>query len=138
MTIREGRNRHPPVWLAYYNSGEGLSEEDEEMMISDPVNFEEVVKSPKWRLAMDEKIKSIEKKSNMEFGGSTSGWSKEIGVKWIYKTKLNEPGEVDKYKARLVVKGYTQEHGINYTEVYAPVARMDTVRIIIAFAAQKG
>ena len=63
--------------------------------------------------------------------------AKKTGVKWIYKTKLNESGEVDKYKARLVVKGYTQEHGIDYTKVYAPVARMDTVRMIIAFATQK-
>ena len=43
----------------------------------------------------------------MEFGGSTAG-AKKIGVKWIYKTKLNESGEVDKYKARLVIKGYTR------------------------------
>jgi len=64
--------------------------------------------------------------------------AKKIGVKWIYKTKLNELGEVHKHKARLMVKGYTQEHGNDYTEVFAPVARMDTIRMIIAFAAQKG
>ena len=63
--------------------------------------------------------------------------AKKVGVKWIYKTKLNESGEVDRYKTRLVVKGNTQEHGIDYTEVYAPVARMDTLKMIIAFAAQK-
>jgi len=51
--------------------------------------------------------------------------AKKIGVKWIYKTKLNELGEVHKHKARLMVKGYTQEHGNDYTEVFAPVARMD-------------
>lgn len=64
--------------------------------------------------------------------------AKAIDVKWIYKTKLNELGEVDKFKARLVVKGYAQEYGIDYTEVFAPVARMDTVRMIIALAAQRG
>ena len=64
--------------------------------------------------------------------------AKKIRVNWIYKTRLNESGEVDNYKARLIVKGYIQEHGIDYTEVYAHVARMDTVRMIIAFAAQKG
>lgn len=56
----------------------------------------------------------------------------------MYKTKLNELGEVDKYKAMLVVKGYAQEYGVDYTEVFAPVARMDTVRMIIAVAAQNG
>ena len=56
---------------------------------------------------------------------------------WFYHAKKNEYGEVDKYKEILVVKCYTQENEIDYTEVYAPVARMDTVRMIIAFAAQK-
>lgn len=63
--------------------------------------------------------------------------AKKIGVKWIYKTKLNEFGEVDKLKARLVAKGYAQKHGMDYTEVFAPVARMDTLRMIIAVAAQR-
>ena len=64
--------------------------------------------------------------------------AKKIGEKCFYKTKLNESEEVDKYKARLVVKCYTQEHGIDYTKVYAPMARIDTVRMIFSFAAQKG
>ena len=64
--------------------------------------------------------------------------AKVIGVKWIYKTKLNELGEVDKFKARLVVKGYAPKDGVDYTEVFTPVARMDTVRMIIVVAAQRG
>lgn len=63
---------------------------------------------------------------------------KTIGLKWIFKTKLNENGEVEKYKARLVAKGYSQQYGVDYTEVFAPVARWDTIRMVIALAAQKG
>ncbi|KAI4336284.1 hypothetical protein L6164_014828 [Bauhinia variegata] len=107
------------------------------IMSSDPSSFEDAVKSSKWRLAMDEEIKSIEKNQTWKLVELPIG-AKKIGVKWVYKTKLNELGEVDKYKARLVVKGYSQQRGIDYTEVYAPVARMDTVRMIIAFAAQRG
>ena len=62
---------------------------------------------------------------------------KTIGVKWVFKTKFNKNGEVDKYKARLVAKGYCQQYGIDYAEVFALVARLDTIRIIIAFDAQK-
>lgn len=63
---------------------------------------------------------------------------KNVGVKWVYKTKYNEKGELDKHKARLVAKGYSQQHGINYHEVVAPVARRDTIRVILAVAAQRG
>lgn len=56
----------------------------------------------------------------------------------VYKTKLKENGELEKFKVRLVAKGYVQQQGIDYTEVFAPVARMDTVRMIVALAAQKG
>ena len=81
------------------------------LMISDLVNFEEAVKSSKCRLVMDEEIKSIEKNQTWNFVVLPAE-AKKIGVKQIYKTKLNESGEVDKYKARSVVQDYTQEHGI--------------------------
>lgn len=62
--------------------------------------------------------------------------SKEIiGVKWIYKRKLNHDGSLRKRKARLVAKGYSQQAGIDFNETYAPVARLDTIRTICALAA---
>ena len=61
---------------------------------------------------------------------------KTIGVKWVFKTKLNKSGEVDKYKARLVVKGYKQQYGVDYTEVFSPVARHDKIRLVISLAAR--
>ena len=57
---------------------------------------------------------------------------KSIGVKWMYKTKLSKKGEVDKYKACLVAKGYSQQYGIDYAEVFTPVTRLDTVRVILS------
>lgn len=59
-----------------------------------------------------------------------------IGVKWVYRLKLNPNGSINKYKARLVVKGYSQQPGVDFTETFAPVARMDTIRILIGLAAQ--
>jgi hypothetical protein len=53
-----------------------------------------------------------------------------------YKIKLKENGEVDKYKARLVAKGYKQEFGVDYKKVFAPVARLDIIRLVLSIAAQ--
>lgn len=141
----ERRPRRRPVSMNDYESGEGISQEEEEEDVTnmvlfttaDPVHFEEAVKSKKWRAAMDAEMKAIEKNETWVLTDLPSH-AKKIGVKWVYKTKLNEKGELDKYKARLVAKGYAQQYGVDYTEVFAPVARMDTVRMIIALAAQRG
>ncbi|GKB06944.1 retrovirus-related pol polyprotein from transposon TNT 1-94 [Tanacetum coccineum] len=95
----------------------------------------EAMKSKKWRQAMEEEIKSIEKNDTWELTTLPKG-QKAIGVKWVYKAKKNAKGEVEKYKARLVAKGYKKKHGIDYEEVFAPVARLETIRMIIAIAAQ--
>ena len=59
---------------------------------------------------------------------------KPIALKWVYKVKVNPKGEVVKHKARLVAKGFLQKAGIDYGEVYAPVARIETVRFVVAIA----
>ncbi|KOM39194.1 hypothetical protein LR48_Vigan03g257600 [Vigna angularis] len=124
-----------------YEKGEGLSDEDsEEAMVviaDDPVTFEEAVKSKTWRNAMEREMEAIEKNKTWDLIDLPTG-VKPIGVKWIFKTKLKENGEIDKFKARLVAKGYAQQYGVDYTEVFAPVAKMDTIRIILSTTAQYG
>ena len=138
----EGRNRRPPIWMKDYETEEGISEEDNEAHLAmfatiDPIHFEDVVKSEKWRSAMDLEMEAIKNNGTWQFTELPKE-AKKVGVKWIYKTKFNENGEVEKYKARLVAKGYTQQHGVDCTEVFAPVARMETIRLVAALAAQKG
>ena len=62
---------------------------------------------------------------------------KPIGVIWVYKLKKNPLGEVVKHKLRLVVKGYRQRYGIDYDEVFAPVAHIESIHILIALEAQE-
>jgi hypothetical protein len=63
---------------------------------------------------------------------------KPIGCKWVYSIKLRFDGTLDRYKARLVALGNRQEYGVDYEETFAPVAKMTTMRIIIAIAASQG
>lgn len=56
---------------------------------------------------------------------------KIIGVKWVYRTKLNADGSVNRHKARLVVKGYAQIFDVDFSEIFALVARLDIIRLLL-------
>ncbi|XP_026377667.1 uncharacterized protein LOC113271960 [Papaver somniferum] len=102
----------------------------------DHVNYKEASKEQGWIQAMNEELKSIEKNDTWELN-KLPPEKKPIGVKWVHKTKYKSNGEVHRLKARLVAKGYRQRQGVDYSEVFAPVARIDTIKMKIALAAQK-
>ena len=63
---------------------------------------------------------------------------KPIGCKWVYRIKYKANGDIDKYKARLVAKGFAHKEGIDYEENFAPTTKWNTIRIVLALAAQNG
>jgi len=132
--------RTRPAWMADYEVA-GIAQDEDPLTYfalfsdCDPTTFEVAVKTSTWRQAMNEEIAAIERNNTWELTQLPEG-HKTIGVKWVYKTKLKENGEIDKHKARLVAKGYKQEFGVDYKEVFSPVARMDTIRLVLAMAAQ--
>ncbi|XP_020421259.1 uncharacterized protein LOC109949598 [Prunus persica] len=106
------------------------------MCIMEPENFEEADLDESWRRAMEAELEMIEKNNTWQLVERPFN-KPVIGVKWVYKTKLNLDGTVQKNKARLVAKGYSQKPGIDYNKTFAPVARLDTIRTLIVLAAQK-
>ena len=107
-----------------------LSEEE-------PRNFLEALKEKVWKAAMEEERNQIDKNNT---------WSlvtllvscKPIGLKWVFKVKKDSLGQLTNHKARLIVKGYAQRYGIDFIDVFAPVARMETTRVLLALAAFYG
>eukprot|EP00253_Pinus_taeda_P024657 PITA_24657 len=103
--------------------------------VDDPIHFEDAIKDRKWIEAMDEEINAIERNKTWDLVELPKG-KEVIGVKWVYKTKSNAEGKIERHKARLVVKGYKQQYGRDYEETFAPVARMETVRAVLSIETQ--
>lgn len=85
---------------------------------------------------MEEEITSLKKNNTWELV-ELPKHQKAIHNKWIFRIKMKPDGTIDKYKARLVIKGCSQKAGIDYTETFAPVARFESIRMILSIAAVK-
>jgi len=82
---------------------------------------------------MSEELEQIEKNNTWELVPRPHD-NNIIGTKWIFKNKLNENGEVIRNKAKLVCKGYAQQEGIDFEETFAPVARLEAIRMFLALS----
>ncbi|GJV45500.1 putative ribonuclease H-like domain-containing protein [Tanacetum coccineum] len=103
----------------------------------EPKNISEALEDESWVDAMQEellqfKIQKVWILVDLPYG------KKAIGIKWVYRNKKDERGVVVRNKARLVAQGHRQEEGIDYDEVFAPVARIEAIRIFLAFASYMG
>jgi hypothetical protein len=103
----------------------------------EPPSIDEAIADVAWRAAMDEEMASITENNTWEMSSLPRG-HKAIGLKWVFNVKRDAAGELIKYKARLIAKGYAQRQGVDFEEVFAPVARMETVRFLLALAAHSG
>ncbi len=85
---------------------------------------------------MNDEMRSLAANNTWELVERPEG-RKVIDNRWVYKVKLNSDGSVDKFKARLVARGFTQEAGVDFNETYSPVARFDTIRAVLSVAASE-
>ena len=139
-TAESGENTEPRRFRPLsevYNNTEEVEMPDELMYlgVDEPATFKLAVKNRAWQEAMNTEINAIERNGTWQLMELATG-HKAIGLKWVYKLKKNTDGDVIKHKSRLVAKGYVQKQGINFTEVFAPVTRLEIVRLLLALAAR--
>ncbi|KAJ1689849.1 hypothetical protein LUZ63_014004 [Rhynchospora breviuscula] len=103
----------------------------------EPKSFKEANVDPNWIVAMQEELNQFERNQVWELVPLPSG-KQVIGTKWVYRNKLDELGNVVRNKTRLVAQGFKQQEGIDFEETFAPVARLESIRMLLAYASNKG
>lgn len=138
MLRRSERQNSRPKYLKDYVM---IAEEEGELLLlcinNEPRNFVEASMLKEWIDACKDEIQSIEKNEVWTLVDLPIG-AKPIGLRWIFKIKRNSDGSINKCKVRLVAKGYVQQQGIDFDEVFAPVARLETIRLLIGIEATNG
>ncbi|GJV89139.1 retrovirus-related pol polyprotein from transposon TNT 1-94 [Tanacetum coccineum] len=102
----------------------------------EPVTYYEAIKDKRWRSAMDSELEVLERNQTWTIEELPSN-KKAFGCKWVYKIKYKSDGTIERFKARIVILGNHQVEGIDYTETFAPVAKIITVRVFLAVVASK-
>jgi len=131
--------------IGYINKGvqtrRKLLEDSEQSHVSflsmtKPKFFEEASQDDDWIRAMNEELDQIEKNNTWELVPRPKD-KNVIGSKWVFKNKMNEKGQVVRNKARLVCKGYAQVEGQDFDETFAPMERLEAIRMFLAYAYHK-
>ncbi|RVW53241.1 Retrovirus-related Pol polyprotein from transposon TNT 1-94 [Vitis vinifera] len=99
-----------------------------------PNSVQEALTDPRWKATMNEEMKLLQKNETWELVECPPG-KKPVGCRWIYTVKYKADGSIERFKARLVAKGYIQTYGIDYTETFAPVAKINTIRVLLSLVA---
>ena len=96
-----------------------------------PQTHHEALRDKNWKNVMNEEIKPLNKNQTWEIVDLPKG-KKIVGCKWVFVVKYNVDGSLERYKSRLVAKGYTQTYRVDYQETFAPMAKMNTVRVLLS------
>jgi hypothetical protein len=103
----------------------------------EPTTSAQALKNPKWRQAMSEEFNAVIHNGTWKLIPSSS-CQNVVGSKWIFRTKQNSDCSVDRYKTRLVAKGFHQRPGVDYYNTFNPVIKPTTIRLVLSIAVSYG
>ncbi|RVX15598.1 Retrovirus-related Pol polyprotein from transposon RE1 [Vitis vinifera] len=137
---RSTRHIQPPAWHHDYVMSAQLNHSSTQSSSRqaqiEPSSFEQADCDPRWRQAMSTELQALERNNTWEMVPLPPG-HKPIGCRWVYKIKYHYDGTIERYKACLVAKGYTQVAGIDYQETFSPTAKLTTLRCLLTVAASR-
>ncbi|CAM8962825.1 unnamed protein product [Rhodiola kirilowii] len=138
-TVMASKTEYPIHKFLDYTSYSTTHQHYALQVLSDdePTCYTKASKDPKWNEAMETELKALNSNNTREIADLPPG-KNPVGSKWIYRIKRNSDGTISRYKARLVVRGFTQLEGLDYHETFAPVVKMNTIRSFLAVAVSKG
>ncbi|KAG7559395.1 Zinc finger CCHC-type [Arabidopsis thaliana x Arabidopsis arenosa] len=102
-------------------------------LIKIPETYEEAMQTKEWRDAVEDEIGAMKRNHTWDEEKLPSG-KKTVSSKWVFTIKYKSNGDIERYKARLVARGFTQTYGADYKETFAPVAKLHTVRVVLSLA----
>jgi len=104
---------------------------------TEPQSYDEAASHPGWQEAMEKELQALHDTHTWTIVSLPPG-KKPIACKWVYKVKCKADRSVERLKARLVVKGFTQKEGVDYVETFSPIVKLTTIRVLITIAVKKG
>ncbi|RVW36659.1 Retrovirus-related Pol polyprotein from transposon RE1 [Vitis vinifera] len=142
ISLRKGKRHCKSIYsIANFVSYDHLSSSSSVLVasidsISVPKTVTEALNHPGWKNAMLEEIYALEDNHTWKLVDLPQG-KKVVGCKWVFAVKVNPDGSVARLKARLVARGYAQTYGVDYSDTFSPVAKLNSVRLFISIAASQ-
>ncbi|XP_019055977.1 PREDICTED: uncharacterized protein LOC109115883 [Nelumbo nucifera] len=127
------------AWLNDYmcNLPPSISRSNVASLETEPTTYHQVARGPRWCQAMAAEIEALEKNDTWTIVDLPPK-KHAIGNKWVYRIKYKVDGTIERFKARLIAKGYTQIEGLYYHDTFAPIEKLSTIRCLPAMATTRG
>jgi histone deacetylase 1/2 len=103
----------------------------------EPSSLSEALGDPRWKASMQDEIKALERNHTWHLVPARKGIN-VIDSKWVFKIKRKADGSIDRYKGRLVAKGFKQRYGMDYEDTFSPVVKVATIRLVLSIAMSRG